>query len=153
MKKVNKNKGFTIIEVVLVLAIAALIFFMVFTLVPTLQSNYRDNARRQDVAAILTSANTYYSVEGKYIKAPSDMNSFKKYMNNLGFYDSENVFMKNPITEVNPQEVSDSITSDEIWIYPSTKCDNNQVKRGSVSSIAVVTKLEAGNGTIHCQGY
>ncbi len=41
-----KEKGFTIIEVVLVLAIAALIFLMVFIALPALQRNQRDTARK-----------------------------------------------------------------------------------------------------------
>lgn len=46
--------GFTIIEVVLVLAIAALIFLMVFIALPTLQRNQRDTARRSDMARLQT---------------------------------------------------------------------------------------------------
>lgn len=44
--------GFTIIEVVLVLAIAALIFLMVFIALPTLQRNQRDTERQQALARI-----------------------------------------------------------------------------------------------------
>ncbi len=40
------NKGFTIIEVVLVLAIAGLIFLMVFIALPALQRNQRDTQRK-----------------------------------------------------------------------------------------------------------
>lgn len=42
--------GFTIIEVVLVLAIAGLIFMMVFIALPQLQRAQRDTQRRQDMA-------------------------------------------------------------------------------------------------------
>ena len=42
--------GFTIIEVALVLAIAGLIFLVVFLALPALQRSQRDTARRQDVA-------------------------------------------------------------------------------------------------------
>ena len=45
----NKEKGFTIIEVVLVLAIAGLIFLMVFIARPALQRGQRDTQRRDDV--------------------------------------------------------------------------------------------------------
>ncbi|MBS7346174.1 MAG: type II secretion system protein, partial [Candidatus Sacchiramonaceae bacterium] len=43
----NKHKkyGFTIIEVVLVLAIAGLIFLVVFIALPALQRNQRDTQR------------------------------------------------------------------------------------------------------------
>lgn len=46
---INSKKGFTIIEVVLVLAIAGLIFLMVFIALPNLQRTRRDTQRRNDV--------------------------------------------------------------------------------------------------------
>lgn len=56
MKKLNnKQSGFTIIEVVLVLAIAGLIFLVVFTALPQLQRSRRDTARRDQVGRILAS--------------------------------------------------------------------------------------------------
>ena len=48
-KKVSKP-GFTIIEVVLVLAIAGLIFMMVFLALPALQRSQKDTQRRDDMA-------------------------------------------------------------------------------------------------------
>lgn len=53
------TKGFTIIEVVLVLAIAGLIFLMVFIALPTLQSNQRDTQRRDDVSRMKAQINQY----------------------------------------------------------------------------------------------
>lgn len=55
----NNEKGFTIIEVVLVLAIAALIFLMVFIALPALQRNQRDQQRRQDLGRISTQIANY----------------------------------------------------------------------------------------------
>ena len=49
--KLHKSKsGFTIIEVVLVLAIAGLIFLMVFLALPALQRSQKDTQRRNDMA-------------------------------------------------------------------------------------------------------
>lgn len=45
-------KGFTIIEVVLVLAIAALIFLVVFLALPALQRSQRDQQRKSQVAEL-----------------------------------------------------------------------------------------------------
>lgn len=61
MAKLNTNskKGFTIIEVVLVLAIAGLIFLMVFVALPALQRSQRDTARRNDLARVDTSLVQY----------------------------------------------------------------------------------------------
>ena len=62
--KLNKNqnltkKGFTIIEVVLVLAIAGLIFLMVFLALPALQRSQRDAQRKQDIAMVVTALHNW----------------------------------------------------------------------------------------------
>lgn len=61
MAKLNTNskQGFTIIEVVLVLAIAGLIFLMVFVALPALQRSQRDTARRNDLSRVDTSLVQY----------------------------------------------------------------------------------------------
>lgn len=58
-ENINSKKGFTIIEVVLVLAIAGLIFLMVFVALPALQRSQRDTARRNDLARVDTSLVQY----------------------------------------------------------------------------------------------
>lgn len=57
MKK--SQKGFTIIEVALVLAIGALIFLVVFLAVPALQRNQRNDARHRDVSNIVTAVTSW----------------------------------------------------------------------------------------------
>ena len=57
----KSKKGFTIIEVVLVLAIAGLIFLMVFIALPALQRSQRNTRRRQDMARILAQFTEYSS--------------------------------------------------------------------------------------------
>lgn len=60
MKKLNTNKkGFTIIEVVLVLAIAGLIFMMVFIALPSLQRSQRDTQRQNDMSKVVTALQNY----------------------------------------------------------------------------------------------
>ncbi len=62
MKKLFKREeGFTIIEVVLVLAIAGLIFLVVFLALPQLQRSRRDTQRRSDAGRILAALETYSS--------------------------------------------------------------------------------------------
>ena len=55
----NPKKGFTIIEVVLVLAIAGLIFLMVFIAWPALQRSQKDTQRRDDYAMLSTAISNY----------------------------------------------------------------------------------------------
>jgi prepilin-type N-terminal cleavage/methylation domain-containing protein len=84
----NNKKGFTIIEVVLVLAIAGLIFLMVFIALPALQRSQRNTQRKNDLSRFVTAATQYQSNNGnklpsrdyewnftfanRYIKAGSD---------------------------------------------------------------------------------
>ena len=55
------NPAFTIIEVVLVLAIAGLIFLMVFIALPALQRSQRDTARKNDVALVSSAIKSWRS--------------------------------------------------------------------------------------------
>ena len=60
MKKGDYLKGgFTIIEVVLVLAVAGLIFAMAFIAVPSLQRSQRDNDRRDDMLTFVSEVKRY----------------------------------------------------------------------------------------------
>lgn len=74
MKKVKTNakKGFTIIEVVLVLAIAGLIFLMVFVALPNLQRTQRDTQRRNDVDRVQTSLIQYVTNNNQVPSGGSD---------------------------------------------------------------------------------
>ena len=84
MTNKNNKKGFTIIEVVLVLAIAGLIFLMVFIALPALQRSQRNTRRRQDMARILSAFNDYQANNNGNFPNPEttgDMEKFaKKYV-------------------------------------------------------------------------
>ncbi|MDO4271437.1 MAG: prepilin-type N-terminal cleavage/methylation domain-containing protein [Candidatus Saccharibacteria bacterium] len=47
------KRGFTVIEVALVMGLAAIIFMVVFLVVPVLQQEQRDQARKRDVATVV----------------------------------------------------------------------------------------------------
>ena len=59
--QIKKSEGFTIIEVVLVLAIAALIMLMVFIALPALQRSQRDTQRKDDVSRLQAAVSSYTS--------------------------------------------------------------------------------------------
>lgn len=59
MNVAKRTKGFTIIEVVLVLAIAGLIFMMVFLALPALQRSQRDTQRKSDLGRAITAITNY----------------------------------------------------------------------------------------------
>lgn len=55
----RKQHGFTLIEVALVFAIAALIFLMAFIALPSLQTSQRDAARKAKVMEFISDVKTY----------------------------------------------------------------------------------------------
>ena len=57
--KLRNQKGFTIIEVLIVLAIAGLILLIVFLAVPALQRNSRNTQRKNDISALLAAINEF----------------------------------------------------------------------------------------------
>ena len=84
------KKGFTIIEVVLVLAIGGLIFMMVFIALPALQRSQRNSQRREDIdrmySAIIeyqkhNSGNLPFSKGGKF-----DINFATRYIDSSCVY-------------------------------------------------------------------
>lgn len=86
--KHKKQSGFTIIEVVLVLAIAGLIFLMVFIALPALQRNQRDTQRKDDLGRVKVAVNNYMSSNRGNIPTSAEaLASFKsKYLAQAGEY-------------------------------------------------------------------
>jgi len=74
----KKDKGFTIIEVVLVLAIAGLIFLIVFLALPQLQQSRRDTQRRNDAGRVVATLETYAgNNNGQYPSNNSERDDFE----------------------------------------------------------------------------
>lgn len=61
-KLLKRTEGFTIIEVLIVLAIAGLILLIVFLAVPALQRNSRNTSIKNDVAGVLGGISEYQGV-------------------------------------------------------------------------------------------
>lgn len=128
------KKGFTIIEVVLVLAIAALIFLMIFVALPALQRGQRDTARKNEAGAITAAITTYRS-------------------NNSGTLPAEGAFPSGYLDDLNQitsVEVSNTYTApgeDEAIVVTSAKCGGANVVdlNGTPKQAAVVVFVEAGD--------
>lgn len=82
--RTKNNKGFTIIEVLIVLAIAAVIITIVLLAVPALQRNSRNTQRRNDVSAAIAAVSEYLNNNsGQYPASAAVAVASAK----LGFYD------------------------------------------------------------------
>ncbi len=62
--KKQKTSGFTIIEIMIVLAIAGLIMLIVFLAVPALQRSSRNTSRKNDAASVLAGFSEYSDNNG-----------------------------------------------------------------------------------------
>ena len=156
----KKQKGFTIIEVVLVLAIAGLIFLMVFIALPALQAGQRDTSRKNDVGIVTAAITTYTSNNRGSLPGTANLVTA---VGNLSSYSTVTIDGK----EVANVEVKTSAEAGDAAIVPEDSkiivvtgkvCGaagsmNTLTSTGATSrSFAVVTKLEAGGGkTYYCQ--
>jgi prepilin-type N-terminal cleavage/methylation domain-containing protein len=69
----KENKGFTIIEVLIVLAIAGLIMLIVFLAVPALQRNSRNSGRKSDMGRLGGEVNQYVANNNGTLPAEANM--------------------------------------------------------------------------------
>ena len=85
-QQLKTKRGFTIIEVVLVLAIAGLIFMMVFLALPALQRSQRDTQRRDDMSRVVSQIQQYMSNNrGAVPASPADVtNLMNNYLRSNG---------------------------------------------------------------------
>ena len=142
----DNKKGFTIIEVVLVLAIAGLIFLMVFIALPALQRNQRDTSRKNDVTSVAAAVTSY---TGNNRGGFPDTGS-------LGDYVEET--SENTTSVIVGPKGDDSISSADgvITVTQGTECGESTpasqaLSSGTTRQFTVVTKLESGNGAYFCQ--
>lgn len=154
----TKQKGFSIIEVVLVLAIAALIFLMVFIALPALQRGQRDTARKQDANQVATALNTWRGNHRGQLPASDKYVEFEtKYVKQLGQYDVSGEGEENASGTLIWRTDGETPTLPEgseglnyIGIALEAKCneDGSTVDRGSSRSAAIIIKLEASDAII-----
>jgi prepilin-type N-terminal cleavage/methylation domain-containing protein len=142
--KIDKDqKGFTIIEVVLVLAIAGLIFLIVFLALPQLQRSRRDTQRKNDVGRILAELENYASNNnGDYPANQAESNDFKtRYMGGVTFNDPSSGAVYDLLYQ-------STLPSDgDISLQRERVCDNEDFSpdTNNLRDIAVIVKLESGN--------
>lgn len=140
----KQQEGFTIIEVMIVLVIAAVILLIVFLAVPALQRNSRNTQRKNDVAGILSAVNEWTSNNGgKYPTTDQQQQDAVKNAK-LGFYTDSygNTFKAGPLTGV---QNNDRGTETLTIVYNADCSGANTVAKNR--TVAVLYAVEAGSGT------
>lgn len=155
MNTTQTKKGFTIIEVVLVLAIAGLIFLMVFIALPALQSGQRDNARKNDVSIVASAVNTYTG--GNRGNFPNDA-ALQSYVQDV----SDNTDKTAVTIVARGSTTSVAIADAQVKVITGAKCGatgkkgqngsaSQTIADGTKRQYVTITLLEAGGGTSFCQ--
>lgn len=149
----NKLKGFTIIEVVLVLAIAGLIFLMVFIALPALQRNQRDTARKNDVSTIASAVTTYTSNNRGTFPTAANLAG---YLDDLSDNTDKTKITVNTSKPTTIASTSTLVADSAVVVVVGMKCGTSSntsqaLSTGTARQFAVVTKLESGNGQLFCQ--
>lgn len=155
MNTTQTKKGFTIIEVVLVIAIAGLIFLMVFIALPALQSGQRDNARKNDVSIVASAVNSFSS--GNRGTMPTTAN-LASYVTNV----SDNTDKALITVVARPSSDAVQVSDAQVIVVTGAKCGTTgakgsneyatqELEAGTKRQYVTVTLLEAGGGTSFCQ--
>lgn len=175
MKKGEFNlKGFTIIEVSLVLAIAGLIFLMIFIALPALQRQQRDTARKEDITAFISAVKKYQTNNrGALPNDSSTSTSWNKFVGDYlsnGFEDPSTgdgyTLVVQPCNGDGKDE--DCATNDKwqrvltdtfnasvgnMYVITQAKCAGDEgkgvISTSNTRKIAVLYKLEGGG--IYCE--
>lgn len=143
MKKRNNNskEGFTIIEVVLVLAIAGLIFLMVFVALPALQRSQRDTQRRNDMGRLITAIQNYQS------------NNRNKVPNTQSEFASGSTFYEGYLTTNGDSFADPSSNSNYVFSFKGSCKDGCSDPETTTGTISVYTNATcAGDHAEYSQG-
>ena len=180
LRALTKNKqGFTIIEVMIVLAIAGLIVLVVFLAVPALQRNSRNTQRKQDAQSLLAGIQEWISLNGSN-EVPNTTARAKAIVDStgLGYYNPGDVYIDTisvtatgplvPLADATtaiPNPKPDDMfspnhdTQDNIYIWTGANCHTTATPEradgsGPSRSIAIEFAVETADGSqIECRAF
>jgi len=144
-------KGFTIIEVVLVLAIAGLIFLMVFIALPALQRSQRDQARKSDVSSVAAAVTSFTSNNRGEFPDADQIAEYADVSDNIdGFVVSSSDGAQTITAEKGETDKYNRIIVTERSVCGTSSTTGQEVKGGTARQFTTVVKLESGNGAYFC---
>lgn len=115
------KKGFTIIEVLIVLAIGGLIMLIALLAVPALQRNSRNSQRTKDVSMLLGGVTDYAAVNNGNL--PADATGLLDFVK-TGYYagDGNGEGEVEVIDYSAPVNLSDAVADDRVLVVKGAKC-------------------------------
>jgi prepilin-type N-terminal cleavage/methylation domain-containing protein len=130
--KSKRQEGFTIIEVMIVLVIAAVILLMVFLAVPALQRSSRNTQRKNDAANLMAAVNEYATNHNGQLPASSSEFKSEVLPNvKLGFYDGSSTTTEVQFSNTpgSGGEVDDNDAT--LYIVTNAKCSSSSEATGT----------------------
>ena len=163
IRQPKKENGFTIIEVLIVLAIAGLIMLVVFLAVPALQRNSRNTQRTTDAGNILGAISEFVGNNNGQLPADGAVGGSGASLTigaagnntipvNLGYYAAEDV----SITTYTGAGSTNSTTTDSITVMRQASCSTGSIGQpttGTSRSVVILYTLEGGgpDGSRQCR--
>lgn len=150
IRQQKKQEGFTLIEVMIVLAIAGLILLVVFLAVPALQRNARNTTRREDAGNILAAVNEYVANNNGALPAGvtgsgSDLtigtgSGVNTVPVTMGYYTySATNFV---VSTQGTYGTTNNTTTDTVVILTAATCNGNNPAAGSSRAVAILYTVE-----------
>lgn len=146
----DSQRGFTIIEMLIVLAIAGLILSMILVVIPTVQRNGRNNQRKQDVQAILANVSHYaLNNSGNFPSDSQNANSIKTGLK-LSYYSLDKVEIQSrpALTSIDP---TNPLDLDRVIVANRQKCAADNLggatpNGAGYSDVVALYMIETGGG-------
>ena len=170
LRKTNSQKGFTIIEVVITIAIGAAVMALVLNAVAGARRSQRNNARSADVNKVAAGINQYIATRNQL---PANWVAIQQIVDpsKFGHYDkditaanasinpvSASAIKKGPVTTITIFAVPDAttintasaLTEDEVVVMREASCvGTTSYKKGGIREMAILYKLE-GQTDVSC---
>lgn len=136
----KRKEGFTIIEVLIVLAIAGLILLVVFLAVPALQRNSRNTQRKNEISSVLGAVNEWTNNNGGKLPTAAGTERADALANaKLSFYTGNVTWATGAQTN--------GTTADTAVVVTGAKCNGSDSAAGSARQLVVLYTVETGGGS------
>ncbi len=153
----NRSEGFTIIELLIVLAIAALIILIVLIAVPQLQRNQRNTARQNIAGRIATEINNFAGNNNGTLPLATDSGTSAfgegfadRYLDGVDTNDpSTNTPMEDLVSAYNIPEPTEDAGQNGSVTYGTGRICNGETSTttdANTRNFALVVRLEGGAG-------
>jgi len=132
----QRNDGFTIIEVLIVLAIAGLMMMVVFLAVPALQRNARNSQRESDTSRVAAAVQEIVNNNNGNTAGVTTAN-LQSSTGAMSFYGATDVLITPTAAAATAANVAASTANqDRVYVYPGAVC----------GAVAATTGFSAGLG-------